>query len=164
MSAFHRRFASRRAVILGAALGAAALAASCAAAEPAQTMIVHRDAGCGCCHAWLEHMQLSGRFTATMRDSADMPAVKRRLRVPGDLASCHTAEIAGFVIEGHVPAEDVQRLLRERPRGIIGLATPGMPLGSPGMEQDGARRDAFDVFAFRADGSREVFAHYAARA
>lgn len=93
-----------------------------------------------------------------------MPAVKQRLRVPADLASCHTAEIAGFVIEGHVPAEDVQRLLRERPTGVIGLATPGMPLGSPGMEQGGVTRDAFDVFAFRADGSREVFAHYAARA
>ncbi len=92
-----------------------------------------------------------------------MAAVKRRLRVPADLASCHTAEIAGFVIEGHVPAEDVRRLLRERPRGIIGLATPGMPLGSPGMEQGGATRDAFDVFAFRADGSREIFSHYAAR-
>jgi hypothetical protein len=109
-------------------------------------------------------MQQSGRFRASMRDETNMPALKRRLRVPTDLASCHTAEVAGFVIEGHVPAEDVERLLRERPRGVIGLAAPGMPLGSPGMEQPGGGRGAFDVFAFRADGSRQIFSHHEARA
>lgn len=157
------RRASRRGMLRGSGLGALVFAVSCAAAEPAQALIVHRDPGCGCCHAWVAHMQQTPQFEASVRDEADMPALKRRLGVPEDLASCHTAEIAGFIIEGHVPAADVRRLLRERPRGVVGLATPGMPLGSPGMEQTGGAREAFDVFAFRADGSREVFAHYVAR-
>lgn len=164
MNVSHVKLASRRNVLGLAALGLATLSASCAAGEPARRLLVHRDPSCGCCEAWMAHMQQAGRFQATMRDEADMPALKGRLRVPADLTSCHTAEIAGFVIEGHVPAGDVQRLLRDRPGGIIGLATPGMPLGSPGMEQGGATRDAFDVFAFRADGSREIFSHYAVRA
>ncbi|MBL8550956.1 MAG: DUF411 domain-containing protein [Hyphomonadaceae bacterium] len=158
------RLASRRGLLRGAGLGVLVFAASCAAAEPVQALVVHRDPGCGCCHAWVAHMQQSARFEASVRDEADMPALKRRLGVPPDLFSCHTAEIAGFVIEGHVPAADVQRLLRERPQGVVGLATPGMPLGSPGMEQAGGGSEAFDVIAFRADGSRELFAHHAARA
>ncbi|MBL8558162.1 MAG: DUF411 domain-containing protein [Hyphomonadaceae bacterium] len=158
------RLASRRGVLRGAALGALVLAASCAAAEPVQALVVHRDPWCGCCHVWVAHMQQIARFEASVRDEADMPALKRRLGVPADLASCHTAEVAGFIIEGHVPAADVQRLLRERPRGVVGLATPGMPLGSPGMEQADGTSEAFDVFAFRADGSREVFTHHVARA
>lgn len=158
------RVASRRGVLHGAALGALVLAAACAAAEPVQALVVHRDPGCGCCHVWVAYMQQTARFEASVRDEADMPALKRRLGVPADLASCHTAEVAGFIIEGHVPAADVQRLLRERPRGVVGLATPGMPLGSPGMEQVDGTSEAFDVFAFRADGSREVFTHHVARA
>lgn len=158
------RLASRRGVLRGAALGSLVFAASCAAAEPLHALVVHRDPGCGCCHVWVAHMQQTARFEASVRDEADMPALKRRLGVPADLASCHTAEVAGFIIEGHVPAADVQRLLRERPRGVVGLATPGMPLGSPGMEQGDGTSEAFDVFAFRADGSREVFTHHVARA
>lgn len=158
------RLASRRGVLRGVGSGVLVFAASCAAAEPVRALVVHRDPGCGCCHAWVAHMQQTTQFEASVRDEADMQALKRRLGVPADLASCHTAEIAGFVIEGHVPAADVRRLLRERPRGVVGLATPGMPLGSPGMEQAGGASEAFDVFAFRADGSREVFAHHVARA
>lgn len=158
------RIASRRVMLRSAGMGLLALTASCAAAEPARALVVHRDPGCGCCHAWVAHMQQTAQFEASVRDEADMPALKRRLGVPADLGSCHTAEIDGLVIEGHVPAADVQRLLRERPRGVVGLAVPGMPLGSPGMEQTNGTSDAFDVFAFRADGSREVFAHYVARA
>ncbi|GAM98982.1 copG protein [alpha proteobacterium U9-1i] len=113
----------------------------------------------------MAHIEQTGRFQTSTRDERDMPAVKQRLRVPSDLVSCHTAEVAGFVIEGHVPAEDVLRLLRDRPHGVIGLAVPGMPLGSPGMEQDGGdARQAFDVLAFRSDGARESFARYDARA
>lgn len=97
-----------------------------------------------------------------MRDETNMPALKRRLGVSDDLASCHTAEVEGYVIEGHVPAEDIVRLIEQRPAGVKGLAVPGMPIGSPGMEQVG-RRDAFDVIAFRANGSRDVFSHYAAQ-
>jgi len=105
-------------------------------------------------------MQHSGRFETTMRDAPDMPALKRRLGVPDDLASCHTARVEDYVIEGHVPSEDIVRLLEQRPVGVRGLAVPGMPIGSPGMEQSGGGRDAYDVIAFRADGGRETFAHY----
>ena len=100
------RLASRRGVLRGAALGSLVLAASCAAAEPVQALVVHRDPGCGCCHVWVAHMQQTARFEASVRDEVDMPALKRRLGVPADLASCHTAEVAGFIIEGHVPAAD----------------------------------------------------------
>lgn len=156
--------ASRRGLLRLAALGATVLAPGCAAAAPVREIVMHRDPGCGCCHAWMAHIEQTGRFQTSMRDERDMPALKQRLRVPSDLVSCHTAEVAGFVVEGHVPADDVLRLLRDRPRGIIGLAVPGMPLGSPGMEQEGgAARQAFDVLAFRSDGGREIFARYAAR-
>ncbi|MEQ1618480.1 MAG: DUF411 domain-containing protein [Terricaulis sp.] len=108
-------------------------------------------------------MQRSGRFTTTVRNTPDMAAVKRRLGVPDDLASCHTGEVEGYVIEGHVPAADILRLLADRPRTISGLAVPGMPAGSPGMEA-GGRRDAFDVIAFSRSGARSVFVRYPARA
>jgi len=91
-----------------------------------------------------------------------MAALKRRLGVPVDLASCHTGVVEGLVIEGHVPAEDVLRLLSECPRGVTGIAVPGMPIGSPGMEIAGRGRDAFTVFAFGPNGSRTVFANHAA--
>lgn len=155
---------SRRAVLQLAVAGAALSGvAACAAPPRVYTLAVNRDAGCGCCHAWMTLMQRSGRFIATMRDEVDMPALKRRLGVPDDLASCHTAEVAGYVIEGHVPSGDIIRLFEQRPSGVRGLAVSGMPLGSPGMEQSGAGRDAFDVIAFRRDGGREIFAQYAAR-
>ena len=89
-----------------------------------------------------------------------MDAVKRRLGAPAALQSCHTAEVAGFLIEGHVPPADILRLLAERPAGIRGLAVPGMPIGAPGMERTGAAREGFDVFAFRGDGSHRVFASH----
>ena len=90
-----------------------------------------------------------------------MGAIKQRFGVPNDLASCHTAAAAGYVIEGHVPPQDILRLLRERPSAIKGLAVAGMPLGSPGMETPNGARDAFNVVAFGARGEREIYAHYA---
>ncbi len=95
-------------------------------------------------------------FATTVRDEADMNAVKRRLGVPDALASCHTGLVGGYVVEGHVPAADVLRLLRERPRAK-GVAVPGMPAGSPGMEM-GGRADRYDVVAFDANGATRVFA------
>jgi hypothetical protein len=95
-----------------------------------------------------------------MRNEADMPGLKRRLGVPDDLVACHTAEVEGYVIEGHVPAAEVQRLLAERPSHIRGLAVPGMPLGSPGMEIPSGARHAHDVIAFHLDGGRSIFARY----
>jgi hypothetical protein len=126
-------------------------------------MHVSRDAGCGCCATWVDLMRRSGRFRVTLTNEADMAAVKRRLGVPSDLASCHTAMVAGFAVEGHVPAPDILRLIETSPRGVRGIAVAGMPIGSPGMEQAGMGRDAFEVVAFGADGARHVFARYAAR-
>jgi hypothetical protein len=108
-------------------------------------------------------MGRSGRFTLTVTNEADMSALKQSLGIPRDLASCHTATVAGFVIEGHVPLDDIVRLMETRPAGVRGIAVPGMPIGSPGMEQSGMGRDAFEVIAFSGDGARRVFARYPAR-
>jgi hypothetical protein len=115
---------------------------------------VYKDPNCGCCGAWAEHMRRNG-FRVTTHDVADLNAVKRRHRVPEALGSCHTAAVAGYAIEGHVPAEDVRRLLAQRPAGVIGIAVPGMPLGSPGMESPTPQR--YDVLAFDAQGRSRVF-------
>ncbi len=103
-------------------------------------------------------MQENG-FTVQVEDVKDLNAVKEAHQVPMQLQSCHTAIVDGYVIEGHVPAEDVTRLLAEKP-DIAGLAVPGMPLGSPGMEANGAVPQPYDVIAFSTDGSMEVFASY----
>jgi hypothetical protein len=103
-------------------------------------------------------MQENG-FNVQVEDVTDLNAVKEEHQVPMQLQSCHTAIVDGYVIEGHVPAEDVNRLLAEKP-DIAGLAVPGMPLGSPGMEVDGADDQPYDVIAFSTDGSTAVFASY----
>lgn len=121
------------------------------------SMIVHRDPGCGCCEAWAELARGAG-YEVAVRDEADMPAVKRRLGVPANLASCHTALVADYVIEGHVPFDRIARLLAARPAGVKGIAVPGMPAGSPGMEMPDGRSEAFQVLAFDAQGRSFVFA------
>lgn len=151
----------RRLLYSSAVLLAASVAPGCAQTMRTTEMRVRRDAGCGCCEVWAEQMSATGRFNTTLVNEADMSALKRSLGVPDDLASCHTAEVEGFVIEGHVPARDIVRLLDERPAGVRGLAVAGMPAGSPGMEMQDGRRDAFDVVAF-GDG-RHVFASYPVR-
>jgi len=114
---------------------------SLAQAGEALTIDVHRDANCGCCKAWIDHLQNNG-FTVNDHVEADMSAVKQRLGVPPRLASCHTGVIDGKFVEGHVPAADILKL-RERV-DLIGAAVPGMPMGSPGMEY-GDRVDAYQV-------------------
>jgi hypothetical protein len=116
---------------------------------------VSKDPNCGCCSGWVAHLRKAG-FAVTVVDSSDLPAIKTRLGVPADLASCHTAEVGGYVIEGHVPADAVAQLLREAPRAR-GLAVPGMPVGSPGME--GGEPEEYEVMLF-GDGGRRVFARY----
>lgn len=145
---------------VGAVLIGAALAPAAALAQEARVydLAISRDAGCGCCHAWATLMRNSGRFRTTLTDEPNMPALKRRLGVPNDLASCHTGVVDGYAIEGHVPVEDVLRLLRERPARILGLAVPGMPRGSPGMEAPDGGRDPFTVYAFEAGSARRPFA------
>ncbi len=154
---------SRRALLKAGAFALlAAPAAACAQDRHVYDMAVRRDPGCPCCHAWVALIEETGRFHTTMADEADMPAFKQGLGVPADLASCHTAVVEGFVIEGHAPAADVLRLLAERPAGVLGLAVDGMPLGSPGMETSDGRTQAYTVFAFQADGTRSAFSQYEA--
>ena len=121
----------------------------------APTMTVFKSPTCGCCAMWVEHMEAAG-FTVETRDRDDMAAVKDSLGLPSDLASCHTGVVDGYVVEGHVPAEHVARLLDERPEAL-GLSVPGMPIGSPGMEM-GDRRDPYDVLVVDRAGEAAVFA------
>ena len=122
----------------------------------AAAMTVHRDPSCGCCEAWAEQAMEQG-FDVRVIDRPDMPAIKRQYGVPEELSSCHTAVVEGYAIEGHVPFDDVRRLLDEKPNGVRGLAVPGMPRGSPGMEMPDGSKDPFDVMAFDAEGRASVF-------
>jgi hypothetical protein len=119
---------------------------------------VYKDPTCGCCAKWVEHMKNQG-FAANVSDVEDINAVKDANGVPQKLRSCHTATVDGYVIEGHVPAADVQRLLQERPAGVVGLTVPGMPVGSPGMEV-GNRVQPYEVLTFDKDGRTHVFASH----
>lgn len=95
-------------------------------------MLVHKDPNCGCCAAWAKHIETAG-FSVKIEETNDLAAVRNRLGVPADLTACHTAEVGGYVVEGHVPAVAIKKLLEERP-DAVGIAVPGMPSGSPGME------------------------------
>ncbi|MDZ4369655.1 MAG: DUF411 domain-containing protein [Afipia sp.] len=119
-------------------------------------MLVYRDPECGCCEAWADIARKAG-YKVTVENSADMAAVKERYGVPPDLASCHTAIVAGYAIEGHVPMLHVAKLLRDKPRNFRGIAVPGMPRGSPGMEMPDGSQDAFDVMAFDMQGKASIF-------
>lgn len=125
----------------------------------AQEIAVYKTATCGCCNAWVEHLRDEG-FSVTAHD-VGQNQLNNRKQAAGltyDLASCHTAHVDGYIIEGHVPAADIRRLLEERP-DAAGLTVPGMPVGSPGMEH-GDRRDPYDVLVFDEDGNTEVFASH----
>lgn len=162
------RAISRRNVLWGGlALGSLALAgcsrSETTAAEPkgqsgkvTKAMTVYRDPTCGCCEAWASIAGDNG-YQVTMLEDANMAAVKQRLGVPTELASCHTAEIGGYVIEGHVPLDQVARLLHERPTHIRGIAVPGMPIGSPGMEAPDGTKQPFQVIAFSGAGAMSVY-------
>lgn len=145
---------TRRALV-GTIVGLVALPVANSYAQ-GDSMIVHRDPSCGCCEAWVAHIRGAG-INATIVNETNMNTVKTRLGVPSTLVSCHTAEIGGYVIEGHVPVKAILQLLRDRP-AAIGLAAPGMPVGSPGMESDGAK-DVFEVVAFGAAGSN-IYGRY----
>jgi len=154
---------SRRNLLAGAGsvLLAAGLAGCADAAARPVPLAVRRNPGCGCCEVWTEQMRASGRFIVTTEDDPDLGAFKSAHGVPSDLASCHTAIVGDYVVEGHVPLADVVRLLDERP-AIAGIAVGGMPMGSPGMEQPGGGNEAYDVVAFTSGGQRSVFTHYPA--
>lgn len=125
-------------------------------APQAAAMTVYRDPSCGCCEAWAGIAKEAG-YQVTLVDRPDMPAIKRQYGVPEALASCHTAIVGGYAIEGHVPMEDVARLLKERLSGIKGIAVAGMPRGSPGMEMPNGAKDRFQVIAFEAAGQTSVY-------
>ena len=121
---------------------------------------VFKDPDCGCCAEWVKHLQSAG-FTVNVTHVADTAAIRRRLGMPDQYGACHTATIDGYVIEGHVPAADVRRLLRERPLAV-GLSVAGMPAGAPGMEV-GNRVDAYDVVLVDRAGRGSVFSHHPGR-
>lgn len=122
----------------------------------ASEITVYKAATCGCCNKWVEHLERAG-FTVKAHNVADVVEYKIRHGVSPELGSCHTALVDGYVIEGHVPADDIKRLLKEKPVAT-GLAVPAMPMGSPGME--GHRKDDYEVVLFGRDGSRKVFARH----
>ena len=145
--------------ILTTAVGLASLAPLAAFANSAPAIRVLRDPGCGCCSAWMEILREDG-FAVTEERSFNAQLVQFKVGkgIPPRMMSCHTGEIEGYVVEGHVPAADIRRLLAERP-DAIGLAVPGMPYGSPGMGPEN-EREAYEVFLIRRDGSTEVFTKY----
>jgi len=148
---------TRRTTLVGLAAIAIPIRRAGASAEGLPTIVVTKDPNCGCCSGWVDHLRAAG-FSATVMESPDVNRVKARLGVPEDLASCHTAEVAGYVVEGHVPADAVKRLLAEQPRAR-GLAVAGMPIGSPGMEVAGADPETYEVVLFGPAG-RTTFARY----
>jgi hypothetical protein len=147
---------TRRAVIFGAP----GLLVIRAASSPPRVE-VYKTPTCGCCGKWVTHMKDNG-FDVVVHNVENTASYRRQFGVPDKVASCHTGVVNGYAIEGHVPAEDVQRLLKERPAKAKGIAVPGMPLGSPGMDQ-GPGRAAYDVLLFNEQGETSIFRQYAAR-
>lgn len=144
------------AVMVAAVIGLSPIV-SAEAASDAGEITVYRDPSCHCCGRWMDHLTVHG-FRPENVESADMNTLKQQYGVPADLMSCHTALINGYWIEGHVPAADIQRLLAEQPE-VAGIAVPGMPVGTPGMES-GDQRDSFTVFSFDKQGNTNVFNQY----
>ncbi len=140
------------------AIGALGLSAVLPAnAAGAARVRVYKNPDCGCCGAWVDHLKAAG-FAVEVNEVADTSATRKKLGMPDKFGSCHTATVEGYVLEGHVPAADIRRLLSTRPKAL-GLAVPGMPVGSPGMEV-GARKDAYQVLLVAPSGSSSVFAKY----
>ena len=156
-------FDAQRRTLLAAALAAPALAWAKPAAATATPVEVWKDPNCGCCQDWVRHMEANG-FAVTLHDSGNA-AVRARLGLPQRLGSCHTALVGGYLLEGHVPAADVKKLLAEKPQAL-GLAVPGMPVGSPGMDGPayGGRHDPYDVLlvtkAPGGDAATRIFTSY----
>lgn len=138
-----------------AAAAAAAFVVTSRGGAQGPVITVYKSPTCGCCTAWVTHVKRAG-FRVEIHDTANVQPVKDRWGVPPDLISCHTARVDGYVLEGHIPADLIQRLLQERP-AVVGIATPGMPMGSPGME--GGEAEPYDVVTFDKEGRTALFAH-----
>lgn len=147
---------SRRSFLLSAAaLVASRRVVLADVTSPPSVLTVYKDPNCGCCQKWIEHMSKAG-FVLQVRDTSNMDEVKKTMRVPTGLQSCHTGIVDKYVIEGHVPADVVKKFLAEK-SSMLGIAVPDMPAGSPGMEM-GSRVDKYDIIAFDRDGKTKVYA------
>ncbi len=122
-----------------------------------KNITVYRSASCGCCKGWITHLRKNG-FIVKDKVSNEMESIKNSLQIPDNVRSCHTGMIAGYTIEGHVPAADIEKLLREQP-AVKGIATPGMPVGSPGMEY-GSRKDPYEVVSHDSKGKVKTFSRH----
>lgn len=150
-----------RNILAAAALGLAIVLSGCSqsTAEPAlPSVTVHKSATCGCCKIWVDRLRAAG-FEVQTHDVDNLNPVKQRVGIPYGMGSCHTAEVDGYFVEGHVPVEDIKRLLRERPKAK-GITVPGMPAGSPGMELPSGKTEKYDVLLVAPDGSTSVFAQH----
>ena len=123
-------------------------------------VVMYQNPSCGCCGEWVKHMRANGFEVEVHKHDVNVNDIKRQENITPKIASCHTAYVDGYLIEGHVPARDIKRLLAERPTDIRGLAVPGMIVGSPGMEEPGGRVERYDVLAFDADNKTSVYASY----
>ncbi|OED51041.1 metal-binding protein [Endozoicomonas sp. (ex Bugula neritina AB1)] len=142
-------------LLLGTTLTVASLSAL--AAETFSTIMVYKSPTCGCCTEWVKHLEENG-FKVMSHNVQDVGKYKEKANLPYGMGSCHTAFVDGYAIEGHVPASDIRRMLTEKP-AIRGIAVPGMPMGSPGMEY-GDRKDAYKVVSFTKDGKTGVYSEY----
>lgn len=124
-----------------------------------KAITVYKSPTCGCCSEWEAHLKKAG-FTVTSKPTDQMTEVRRELGIPSKMQSCHTGIINGYVIEGHVPADDIKKLLKEKPAEIVGLAAPGMPQKSPGMQPEGKKPEGYDVLSFDKQGNSKVFTSY----
>ena len=140
----HIQSPHRRVFILGAAAAFGSLAPKGSSAAASPNIAIYRNPGCGCCEKWADHLRAAG-YTTQMADHDDLDGLRAKLGVPAGLAGCHTATVDGYVVEGHVPAAAIDRLLRERPKAL-GVAVAGMPAGSPGME--GGTAEVYEVILF----------------
>jgi hypothetical protein len=152
-----------KAIVASLLFGLALSGCSPETAEPSLPGVtVHKSESCGCCKLWVERLRDAG-FTVEVRDEDNLSAVKQRVGIPFGMGSCHTAEVEGYFVEGHVPVEDIKRLLRERP-DAKGLTVPGMPAGSPGMEVPSGEVQPYEVLLVARDGSTTTFSRHGAGA
>lgn len=149
---------SRRTVLLAAA--ATVFAPAAAYAAQAREITVYKTPWCGCCGGWVKRLQEAG-FKTEVVEVQDLAPIRQKHGVPFELSSCHTGVAGGYVFEGHVPIADVERVLKEKPKAL-GVAVPGMPLGSPGMDPPGAPKEAFDTLLLLKDGTTRVYARHPA--
>ena len=152
-------YLSRRSLLLRLATvaGAAVVWRSNTRAQTGTPMVVYKDPGCDCCEAWIKYMKANG-FTATVTNTTDVNAIKRQRKIAEKLWSCHTAIVGAYVIEGHVPAGDVRKLLSKKTKGIVGLTIPGMPQSAPGM--DTKPFQPYTVLTFDGKGDTAVFTEH----